>query len=74
MYIYILYVQLCNLQSEMNDEDLRNDCRETLTILSTSLLTTDVLPVALHTIREVSLSLLIPCFIDFTRYMTIEDE
>ncbi|PVD25485.1 hypothetical protein C0Q70_13141 [Pomacea canaliculata] len=50
--VFPLLPVLCNLQSEMNDEDLRNDCRETLTILSTSLLTTDVLPVALHTIRE----------------------
>ena len=46
--------QICNLLSAMNDEDLRQDCRITLTNLSSSLLTPDILPAALVTIKEVA--------------------
>ncbi|KAK7103315.1 proteasome activator complex subunit 4B-like [Littorina saxatilis] len=45
---------ICNLLSAMNDEDLRLDCRNTLTNLSSSLLPSDILPKALVTIKEVA--------------------
>ena len=53
-------LQICNLLSAMNDEDLRMECQMTLTNMSSCLLMPDILPTALVTIKEVSDSVL--CF------------
>ena len=53
--IRLPFCQICNLLSAMNDEDLRQDCRITLTNLSSSLLTPEILPTALVTIKEVAI-------------------
>lgn len=45
---------ICNLLSVLHDEDLNACCKATLTNLSAQLLTPDVLPHALHTIKEVT--------------------
>ncbi|XP_076463728.1 proteasome activator complex subunit 4B-like [Babylonia areolata] len=52
--VFPLLPVICNLSSVMNDEDLRTDCKATLTNLSSCLLTPDILPTALNTIKEVA--------------------
>lgn len=52
--VFPLLPVICNLSSVMNDEDLRLDCKMTLNNMSSCLLTPDILPAALHTIKEVA--------------------
>ncbi|KAL8607379.1 hypothetical protein ACOMHN_024404 [Nucella lapillus] len=52
--VFPLLPVICNLSSVMNDEDLRMDCKITLNNMSSCLLTPEILPTALRTIKEVA--------------------